>query len=155
MSFHPGKCIALRTTLEKSVLMYDYHIRGQKLTAVESARYLGVNSNNKLSRAKHVSAITAGAGHSLLRRNISQCPKAIKVLSYKALVRPKLEYCSSVWDPHHTNHTRKVEAIQRRATYFTCGDYRRESSVTAMLKGLGWRSLSARRKATKAVMIYK
>ena len=38
-----------------------------------------------------------------------------KSLAYKGLVRPTLEYCSSVWDPYQNNLDYQPEIIQRRA----------------------------------------
>ena len=35
-----------------------------------------------------------------LRRNLFSCPRDVKEAAYKGLVRPVLEYGSSVWDPH-------------------------------------------------------
>ena len=34
-----------------------------------------------------------------LRRNLAACPRDVKESVYKGLVRPVLEYGSSVWDP--------------------------------------------------------
>ena len=39
-------------------------------------------------------------------------------LLYTALVRPLLEYSSSVWSPYFVKHRRLIENIQRRATKF-------------------------------------
>ena len=61
------------------------------------------------------------------------------------LVHTQLEYASTVLD--HTNETNinTVEAIQRRAAWFITGDYRKESSVTAMFRNLELESLQERR----------
>ena len=37
--------------------------------------------------------------HQLLRRNLYSCPQEVKEAAYKGLVRPVLDYGSSVWDP--------------------------------------------------------
>jgi hypothetical protein len=73
MSFHPDKCIVLRTTFKRSVHAYTYHIREQMLKVVESAKYLGVTLNSRMSWAQHISSVTAKAGQtlSLLQRNIN------------------------------------------------------------------------------------
>ncbi|KAI8509393.1 hypothetical protein Bbelb_132410 [Branchiostoma belcheri] len=56
--------------------------------------------------------------------------------SYKALVRPHLEYSATVWDPYTTKGIQAVEAVQRRAARVTLNDYQRTSSVTQMLNDL-------------------
>ena len=35
-----------------------------------------------------------------LRRNLFSCPQDVKEAAYKSMVRPILEYGSTVWDPH-------------------------------------------------------
>ena len=39
----------------------------------------------------------------LLRWNLYHCREKVKETAYIALVRPKLEYCESVWDPSVQN----------------------------------------------------
>ena len=46
---------------------------------------------------------TAAKGNQMLgvlRRNLKNCPRNLKDLAYKSILRPKLEYASSVWDPY-------------------------------------------------------
>jgi hypothetical protein len=49
----------------------------------------------------------------------------------------------------------KIEAVQRRAARFIMGDYKRESSVTSMLKQLDLDTLQSRRQAARATMMYR
>ena len=35
-----------------------------------------------------------------LRRTLLPCPQDVKEAAYKGIVRPVLEYVSSVWDPY-------------------------------------------------------
>ena len=67
-------------------------------------------------------------------------------MTYKTLVRPILDYCSSVWDPHTQSLIKKLEAIQNRAARFVTGDYCKKSSVTAMKEELNWEELTLRKK---------
>ena len=50
-----------------------------------------------------------------LRRNLKIGSKSIKERTYKALVRPVLEYASTVWDPYTEENIKKIESVQRRA----------------------------------------
>ena len=98
---------------------------------------------------------TAGRTLSLLQRNIYHCPERIKLMSYKSLVRPQLEYCNTIWDPHNKCHINQLEALQNRAARFITNDFRRYSSVTQMKSDIGLESLESRRKINKAILFYK
>ena len=91
----------------------------------------------------------------MLKRNLYACPSHIKDKCYKTLVRPIVEYSSTVWDPTTKKCIDKIEMVQRRAARFVKGDYRTTSSVTKMMKQLQWQPLQQRRKAAKAVMMNK
>ena len=87
--------------------------------------------------------------------NFSSCPTHIREHCYKTLVRSQLEYASSVWDNNVKSNINKVESVQRNAADFTCSDYRRTSSVTAMLRKLQWDSLQQRRARSRVLMLYR
>ena len=122
-----------------------------------NGKYLGVNLSDDLSWSTHVSATAKKANNSLafLRRNLASCPKDIKAQSYQSLVRPILEYASTVWDPHTQANINQLEAVQRRAARFVNGDYRTTSSTSQMLKDLHWQPLQERRSHSKLVMVYR
>ena len=71
------------------------------------------------------------------------------------LVRPLVEYASSVWDPSTAKHIHKLEMVQRRAARYTLNRYCNTSSVSSMLQELGWTSLQQRREHLRLVMFYK
>jgi hypothetical protein len=52
---------------------------------------------------------------SFLNRNLKGCPPSVKERCYTALVRPLVEYVSTVWSPHTTAIINKIEQVQRRA----------------------------------------
>ena len=89
-----------------------------------------------------------------LQRNMGACPQKTKELLCKTLVRPVMEYAAIVWDPSTQENIRKVEMVQRRCARFVQGDYRRTSSVSAMLNQLKWASLQERRAQQKVGMVY-
>ena len=73
----------------------------------------------------------------------------------QSIVRPQLEYASTVWDPVTKANKAKVESVKKRAARFCYNDYRRTSSVTSVLQELGWESLQSRREQNKVAMMYR
>ena len=77
-------------------------------------QYLGVHLSSKLSWNDHVD-ITAKKAYQTLnyaRSNFSTCQSHIREQCYKTLVRPQLEYASSVWDNSVKRNVNKIEAVQ-------------------------------------------
>ena len=52
----------------------------------------------------------------MIKRNVVFKSKDNIVRLYKALVRPKLEYCIQVWSPYLRKDIDMIERVQRRAT---------------------------------------
>jgi hypothetical protein len=76
-------------------------------------------------------------------------------MAYKTLVRPILDYCSSVWDPHTKILINKIEAVQNRAARFVSGIYGRNTSITAIKRDLHWEELQTRRKVDRLVNFHQ
>ena len=157
MRFNVAKCYAMHITHKKKLLPTLYKMNDSLLETVDSHTYLGVEINNKLSWAEHISKTTSKANSvlGLLRRNLYSCSSKVKETAYTTLVRPKLEYCSSIWDPYHQEHKNRLEAVQRRAARFVCNDHRRKSSVSSMIADLNWKSLEERRSIARLTLLYK
>ena len=65
------------------------------------------------------------------------CPQGIEESAYKGLVRPILEYCSSVWDPQNILLQDEVENVKERAARFVTGNFNCETaSMTGILEQL-------------------
>jgi len=73
----------------------------------------------------------------------------VKTAAYKTMIRPLVEYSSSVWDPYKSGQINNVEKIQRKAARFCLGRYQQTASVTAMMEELNWKSLAERRRAAR------
>ena len=102
MEFHPEKCLTIRITNKRNIIKTDYQIHGQTLQTVDSAKYLGVNIQSKLNWSPHIATTAHKADNTraFLQRNMRSCPRNVRSQCYTTLVRPILEYCSPVWDPH-------------------------------------------------------
>ena len=66
-----------------------------------------------------------------------------------------MQYCSSVWDPNEKGDVTTLEKVQCRAARFVKKDYRRESTVSEVIKELGWHSLRERRTVSRLTLLYK
>ena len=130
------------------------------LENVEKIKYLGVTITYDLKWNTHVSNICTKANRTLgfLRRNLAACPLDVNESAYKGLVRPILEYGSSVWDPQSILLQDELEKVQKRAARFVMSgnyvDYE-TGSMTGILKQLKWESLKNRRKDSRLIMLYK
>ena len=74
---------------------------------------------------------------------------------YNTLVRPHLEYATSVWDPHVTKQKQAIEKVQRRAARWVTNQHDSMSSVTAMLKQLNWQPLELRFVHSRLCLLYQ
>jgi hypothetical protein len=85
------------------------------------------------------------------------CPQDVKAQAYTTLVRPVLEYASTVWDPYTLQQIYPLEQVQRQATRFVTGDYssRDPGSVTRMLQQLQWDTLKEGRARSRSIMLYR
>ena len=70
-----------------------------------------------------------------LIRDMGSCPRKTKERCYKTLVRPTIEYPSTVWHPCTSKNIDKLEMIQRRAARFVNGSW--FASPSNMIADLG------------------
>ena len=144
-------------TRRKTPFQTQYSLHGCVLESVPSAKYLGVTISEDLRCTNHIDSITKKASQTLgfLKRNIRVHNQNLKSTAYKTLVRPQLEYASSVWSPFTALDTYQLESVQRRAARWVTRDYRYTSSVSAMLQDLNWHPLDQRRIDSRLVLLYK
>ena len=157
MSFHPDKCNVLTISKKKNTIEKPYILHGHTLTSVKSAKYLGCTLTSDLNWGEHISNICGKANRTIgfLKRNLNIGASSVKQNAYKSLVRPILEYASSVWDPYHQTEINRLEMVQRRAARYISSSYGRGVSVDAIIKQLKWKPLTKRRKEARLSMFYK
>ena len=157
MEFHPKKCQVLNDTRNRKSVEFEYKLHGQILEKVTYAKYLSVTITDDLRWNQHISNITTKANNTLsfLKRNIHVSSPKLKSQVYNTQVRPTLKYAATVWDPYTERNINKVEMVQRRAARYVSNRYNNTSSVTCMLKALGWTPLSVWREIQRLAMLYK
>ena len=99
MLFNLDKCVVIHMGNKNKKCLYE--LGGQKLKSVEQERDLGiiVHSNGKTSEQCTMAANKANQILGMIKRNIKWKDKNVITKLYKALVRPKLEYCVQAWCP--------------------------------------------------------
>ena len=106
----------------------------------------------------HINNICTKANRTLvfLRRTLFSCPQDVKEAAYKGIMRPILEYGSSVWDPYTDKLQEELKKVQNRAARFVNRNYVYETgSMTGILGQLKWESLKKRRKDNRLILLYK
>ena len=147
------------TRLQNQVSLYTpYTMVDHTLQAVDHYPYLGVSLSENLNWKPHILNITNKANSTLgfVKRNLHHCPQKVKDQAYKWLVRPRLEYGCTVWDPYRAYQKSWLEQVQRRAARFVTSTYTREEGcVTNALKLLNWPTLEKRRQVARLTLMYK
>lgn len=156
MELNTSKCKSMRVSRSNTACP-TYYIDNNALSSVSVYKYLGVHITSNLSWSTHVEYVANNANRMLgyLKRNFFQAPSSLKLILYKCLVRSKLEYASSVWDPGHQSLINTLEATQNRAARFILSNYHRTASVTNMKSTLSLPNLSSRRKHARLCLFHK
>ena len=134
MSFNPDKCNSISITRKINKITHTYSLHNQELKHVPSTTYLGVELSSDLTWRDQINKVCSKGNKQLgfLRRNLQINNTKVKETAYTGLVRPALEYCSTIWDPHHHKYIDQLQKVQRRAARFVCSSYYYKASVTDM-----------------------
>jgi hypothetical protein len=111
MEFNPSTCQVIHITKIKTVIKHKYMLHGQVPESVANAKYLGLDLFADLEFNIHISRITSNANTSLgfIKRNVITKNEKVKELPYKSLVRPQVEYASTIWSPYTKTNIDQVE----------------------------------------------
>ena len=91
----------------------------------------------------------------LLCRNIRHWLEKLCKQAFISLVRSKLEYSATAWDPHLAQGINKIEMVQRRGACYVKQQFDYRSSVTDILNQLGWIPLVQRQREARLALMYK
>lgn len=149
LKLNEEKCLVMRFSRKRMKTVPDYHLEGTPLKVVSSIKYLGIIITDDMRWNTQIEKITGMANQRLrfVQRIFRNCPQKVKETGYFSLVRPLVEYCSTIWNPYRVGQVQEIEMVQRRAARFVMSNYRRDQSVTVMIKSLQWDSLRSRREA--------
>ena len=117
MEFNPSKCVVIHITSSRTPVQSQYLMHGQVLESFAGSKYLGVEIRNNLSSNSHIQDVFTLASLSLgfIKRKIGSKNPELREMVYKTLVRPLVEYSSSVWSSYTKSNIARLEMVQRIA----------------------------------------
>lgn len=129
MTLHANICKVVEVT-RKTPRSTNYTLHGNILETVTSYKYLGVYISSNQSWEPHINYITNNTNHTLeyLKRNFSGLTSSLELQLYKTLIRLKLVYDASIWDPGLAYLASSVESIENRSARFILFEYHRTAS---------------------------
>ena len=132
-----------------------YKCNGQPIVAKETVRDLGVHMSEDLTFSKHIEVIVENGRRQSgwVLRTFRTRDRACMLTLWKALIRPKLDYCCQLWSPHKIGDIIKLEAVQRTFTSRIRG--MEHLNYWERLEELGLYSLQRRRERYTIMYIWK
>ena len=79
----------------------------------------------------------------------------MKHIAYTTLVRPRLEYCSTVWDPYTHRNIDRLERTNTKAARFITNNYTYAPGSTTRIKQINMDPLHVRRQTHRLTLMYK
>jgi hypothetical protein len=157
LRFNTSKCKVMHLGKQKDPHTY-YMERDERPAALETTsveKDLGVNVDEDLNFEEHVETQTSKATKLLgmIRRTFTHIDDVTLPLLYKAIVRPHLEYCNTVWHPKSKRQAETLEAVQHRATKLVPN--LKEKEYEERLRALSLPSLYYRRARGDMIECYK
>ena len=155
LTFHPEKCHVMHIgpKYENEEPYYMGKV-GSKTQLLETEKDLGVYIDKNLLFNVHCQRIANAANRlvGLTRRLFDYLDATTFQLIYKALIRPRIEYASSVWSPVRKPGVEIIERVQRRATKMLPG---MADLYEERLKKLDLPTLVFRRMRGDIIQVYK
>ena len=110
----------MHITRSRRPLIHPYYMHGENLEEVHDTKYLGLTIKDDLSWNLHINNMISSANQaqSMLKRNIKKAPQQTKINAVNTLIRPRVEYGVTIWDPFTRDNIDKLERIQRRAARY-------------------------------------
>src|SRR5258705_435752 len=141
----------------ENLIMHNYKLSDQVIRRAEKVKILGVTINDKLNWYDQIYESYKQASQLLRfsRRILREAPESTKLAVYKVLISLKLEYASTIWDPHCDKYIDMLESVQSSAVRFITNSFGRDVCVTNKLISLNLPLLQTRRQEARLVQLYK
>jgi len=161
MSLHLGKTKSmLLTTRQKRAHLpngtLSVNFSGTNVECVSSHKVLGVVVNENLCWKEHCHVICTKVQKSLflLRKLKNVLPKSAKLQFYNSFILPHLDYCSTIWFNDHTDVTKPLNILQKRAMRLIL-NLPFDTPSSQLYKALNWMSIDYRCKFNICTSVFK
>lgn len=146
MKFNVSKCEHMRVSRNTNASSVSYTLDSKHISTVSQIKYLGIIIDHRLTFDSHIVAICGKATRILhmLMRSLKKAKTRTRVMAYKTLCRPILEYASQSWSPHLVKHIKLLESVNRKA-FRWCYNLRKYDHISDLMVAFNWSSLEVRR----------
>lgn len=157
MPLNKSKCKLIHFSRKRVPSSFQYVLGDEIIEEVDRYKYLGVVLTSDMTWINHINTISSDTARTLgyIRRCLNAAPPKLRKLAYETFIRPKLEYASTIWNPHQNYLITRLEAIQNRATRYILSNYDYKNSVSAMKTSLNLLTLEVRRKVARLCLLHK
>lgn len=161
MYLNVSKCSVITFSRSSDPILYTYTLLNQPLSRCTKIKDLGVILASDLGSHEHINYITTKANSALyfiIRTGRDTFSIRALITLYIHLVRPIMEYSSTVWNPYLVGHIERLESIQNRFIRLLglrLGFEYRDVPVHDLLLQWNLRSLHTRRKVQDLVFLKK
>ena len=121
MNFNILKCYIISFNKSMNPIVFNYTMNGVPLKRVNTVCDLGITMSNSLSWNKHIESIISKASRmsGLVKRTLGwHSSTRTKYIIYCSLVRPLVEYCTSLWSGTSRKNIKSLETIQISMTRY-------------------------------------
>ena len=157
MFYHHKKCHHLHVGNNIDDTEYTMETPNGNITIekVPSEKDLGAIFDNKLNFTEHISTKVTKANQivGLIFRTFTFMDKEMFLNLFKSLIKPHLEYATTIWSPIYKKDAIQTENVQRRAIRLVTS--LEHVSYPERLKTLGLPTLEYRRDRADMIQVYK
>jgi hypothetical protein len=158
LGFNISKCKVMhlgRNNPKLAYFMTSQLEAPKQIIKVQEEKDLGITCDPTMKFSKHIANCASKANQilGLVRRTFEYLDKDMFLILYKTLVRPHMEYGSTLWNPCQKKDIRCLEKVQRRATKLVKG--LNNLSYSERLIRLGLPTLEYRRKRNDMIQVFK
>lgn len=130
MSLNAQKTVCIiitHITYIRRPLDFNDALLGNSLTKVVEYKYLGVAPTFHLKWNQHIGSTVSRTNKRLgfIHRTLKLARTETKLIAFKRIRRPILEYVCEAWDPYANNYELELESVQHRAPRSIYSRYRR------------------------------